>query len=398
MKMFYYLSLIIIILCCKSANKKLYEIDPRTFADNKITLSEIADDIQYITLDDSIPFVYFKYVITPDNIYVSAKDIGILRFDRKGILEKRIGRKGRGPGEFINGMSFTVDEGTGNIFVKDIRNRMKIYSKKGTFLRDISLENLGDKDGWEGDIEVYNSLLFVPNCLGTGDSEYSWVILDTLGNLVKKKKNSVPPFKTYFEREAQTFKFEDRICYYNYFDDTIYSISPDLNYRAEYLFARGDHRWSKTGFARTLEEQIPQMFKTFIPGRIFETKHFIVIPYDYLDVSGICFIEKRSKKTFLAYKPDEGSPKYIQFRKNGPHLNNDLDGGLPLKNLRYYSENGEEYITTIINPFDLINYVLGHEFSNSSPKYPDKKKELERLASSLKETDNPVLMMVRLKK
>ena len=32
------------------------------------------------------------------------------------------------------------------------------------------------------------------------------------------------------------------------------------------------------------------------------------------------------------------------------------------------------------------------------PKYPEKKKELEKLANSLKETDNPVLIIVRLKK
>ena len=42
--------------------------------------------------------------------------------------------------------------------------------------------------------------------------------------------------------------------------------------------------------------------------------------------------------------------------------------------------------------------VASNEFKNSSPKYPEKKKELEKLANSLKETDNPVLMMVRLKK
>jgi hypothetical protein len=38
------------------------------------------------------------------------------------------------------------------------------------------------------------------------------------------------------------------------------------------------------------------------------------------------------------------------------------------------------------------------EFKNSAPKYPEKKKELEKLANSLKETDNPVLKLVRLKK
>jgi len=40
---------------------------------------------------------------------------------------------------------------------------------------------------------------------------------------------------------------------------------------------------------------------------------------------------------------------------------------------------------------------IDHTFKNSTPKYPEKKKELATLADSLKETDNPVLIMLRLK-
>jgi hypothetical protein len=41
--------------------------------------------------------------------------------------------------------------------------------------------------------------------------------------------------------------------------------------------------------------------------------------------------------------------------------------------------------------------VSDSEFKTSIPKYPEKKKELEKLANSLKETDNPVLILVRLR-
>jgi len=46
----------------------------------------------------------------------------------------------------------------------------------------------------------------------------------------------------------------------------------------------------------------------------------------------------------------------------------------------------------------LKSHVASEEFKNSKPKYPGKKKELEKLANSLKETDNPVLVLVSLKK
>jgi hypothetical protein len=43
-------------------------------------------------------------------------------------------------------------------------------------------------------------------------------------------------------------------------------------------------------------------------------------------------------------------------------------------------------------------HVTFSVFKNSKSKYHEKKKELEKLANSLKETDNLILMMVRLKK
>jgi hypothetical protein len=64
----------------------------------------------------------------------------------------------------------------------------------------------------------------------------------------------------------------------------------------------------------------------------------------------------------------------------------------------YYTERGREYMLGLINPFQIKTWVTSNEFKNSTPKYPEKKQELEKLANSLKETDNPVLMTVRLKK
>ncbi len=52
----------------------------------------------------------------------------------------------------------------------------------------------------------------------------------------------------------------------------------------------------------------------------------------------------------------------------------------------------------LINPLDIKALVTTNEFKRSQPRYPEKKKELEKLANSLQETDNPVLMLVRLKK
>ena len=64
----------------------------------------------------------------------------------------------------------------------------------------------------------------------------------------------------------------------------------------------------------------------------------------------------------------------------------------------YYVEDNREYMFGLINPYQIKALVTSIEFKNSTPKYLEKKKEFEKLANSLKETDNPVLMIVRLKK
>jgi hypothetical protein len=387
-------------ISCKSPDHGLYEIDPRTFVENKITLADIADDISYIPLDNTIPIgSVYSIEITANNIYVSMKDVGIVQYDRQGTFIGIIARKGRGPGELQYGFNFAVDERTGNVFVVDHSYITKVYSDNGTFLREISLKNIGSETGWEGDIAIFNSLLFYPNSLGSGNSKYAWVFLDTLGNLVASKKNSVPPFQTNSERQAALYKFRNRLFYYNYFNDTIFAILPDLSYKAEYIFAQGEHRWPKDGITtKSITETTAQIFKLFDPGQIFETNRFIILNYSYLDIGGICLIDKKSKKTFLPIKLDERPTQYIRFRKYISNLINNLDGGSALKGLNYYSENDSEYLTSMIDPIELITIVSSNEFKNSTPKFPEKKKKLEGLVNSLKVTDNPVLMMVRLKK
>ncbi len=389
MRLYYFLFLIIIVFSCNSPDNSLYVISPPEFIESNITLKEIADDIKYIPLDNSMPLAPFKYVITPNSIYVSAKEIGILKYDREGKFIKQIGHRGRGPGEFRFGIHFTVDEKSGNVFVID-QSKIKTYSNNGIFIRDISLKNVGDGIGWGDDVELFNSLLFLPNLSDIGQTKYIWAFLDTLGNVVNLKMNPTTPFKVDTEgRGGGFYKFDNKIFYYNYFNDTLYAISSDFSYEPRYLFAQGDFRWPKQPF-----DYDSQVSKIFQYVRMFETKRFISFTSFYKLKLATVFIEKKTKKTFLSYKNEKRQRSYST---TVACLINDLDGGMPLERLEYYSEGDQEYITTLIHPVNLKLYVSGKEFIESKPKYPEKKKELEKLADSLNENDNPVLMLVKLK-
>lgn len=214
----------------KSQNKNLLEIDPRSFKDNKITLAEIADDIKYIPLDNTIPVgTVYKLKITDNNIYLSVKGAGVLKFDPSGTLVCKIGNLGRGPGEYQHFNDYAVDEKSGNVYVMQ-PGTIKVYSSAGRFVRDIKYNEYIGFVG--GDIEISNSKIFIPDYLITGDSKNAWVFLDTLGNLVSKKNNSIPPFKPNTGIEGSIYKFGNQFYYYNLYNDTIFSIAPDLKSKA----------------------------------------------------------------------------------------------------------------------------------------------------------------------
>jgi len=80
--------------------------------------------------------------------------------------------------------------------------------------------------------------------------------------------------------------------------------------------------------------------------------------------------------------------------ETGTGLINDLDGG---PNFLPRTIKNDNTIVGWIEPSKLKSHVATDDFKKSAPKYPEKKQKLEKLANSLKETDNPVLVMVRLK-
>jgi hypothetical protein len=389
------LFILFIVISCSTTDDTLYRIDPRTFVENKITLATIADDINYYPLDNTIPFSNYKYIISPNSIYVAAKHIGILKFNRNGKLIKKIGSQGRGPGEFMYGFDFAVDEKTGNVYVLD-PGKIRVYTQRGVFLKDISYDKYITSHAMAGSIEIYNSILFLPDFIMEGDSKFNWIFIDTLGNIVSNKKNSVAPFHTKVGRPGSVYWFNYKLFYYNYFNDTIFSINPDLEDIGVYLFAQGDHRWPRSKIEPNSSGQFEKQVKDlFLPIRMIETRKYIILRYYYLQRAAIAFIEKKTKKTFLSIKNNgllrEGETSSFSIK-------NDLDGGMPLTDFDYYVENDEEYLTTLINPFNLKIYLLSDEYKNTIPKYPEKRNELEKLANSFSETDNPILVYVKLKK
>ena len=370
---------------CSPKDKVHLEFDPRSTNEKAIKLSEIADDISYIILDDSVPigFINSNIRCISNSIFFSVLDVGILEYNRKGEFKKKIGSIGRGPGEYTSYVDFTVDEKSGTVYIRDRGGIIIAYSEMGTYSRSFSLPGIADHIRT---IELKDSRIFVFNYLQFEGVKYSWIVLDTLGNIIDKKERSEPIFTSRCSGSYGTYKYRDKLAYWNSYSDTVLSFSPDLSTEVSLLITPGEHRLPKS------EVDVSVLSQYLHVWQIFETNRFFIITCTYKKPS-LILIEKNGGKSYRSYL--EVERKGITSDMVGG-LENDLDGGTKFLPKGYFEENGREYLIGLVEPVTLETRIAGSEFKNIIPKYPKKKEELERLADNLKDTDNPILVLVRL--
>ncbi|MBP7223294.1 MAG: 6-bladed beta-propeller [Sedimentibacter sp.] len=388
MRFLYFVLLITILGSCKSRESILYQFDPRTVEEKEITLSDIADDITYILLDNSFPIslIYNPRYFINENIYLSAYQSGVMILDWKGKLIRRIGSIGRGPGEYVHYFNFSVDDKSGTVYVLDARV-IKVFSKTGRFLRSIELKEYGEGSDV---IEFFNSKIFISCHPQFEGVKYDWIVLDTLGNLLETKKRSIPEFTSGILIGGGVYKFDNRIYSWNPWSDTIFSISPDFILEPSFIISPGEDRLPREDFHKLEDSKL-----YYQPHIILESNHFIFTRYYHENNVIIAVIDKETRASYSTILTR--GPAVIGNNMIGG-ITNDLDGGMRFQPENYFVENDREYLAGLINPYDIKALVKTDEFKSFLPMYPEKKKAFEDLAGRIKETDNQVLMVVRLKK
>jgi len=89
--------------------------------------------------------VYFNKITdiasdSQNNIYIlDRKEKGLYKFSEEGKFQKKIGRYGRGPGEFERPISVFIDD-KDNIYILDSQNRrVEVFKNNGNFTKSIKL-------------------------------------------------------------------------------------------------------------------------------------------------------------------------------------------------------------------------------------------------------------------
>lgn len=382
----------------------------------QINLSQFTDDIKYVALESKYPFSWIgKIFISEKFIIISDMKICFL-YDNEGHFISKIGAQGRGPGEY----EFVSNIGLFNnkiVTIQSIFDLME-YNLDGSFIKKYKNGFMIDNNEnielrkW---LIIDDSLYFghVPNT--TGNVPYKALIISKSGHIkqIYKNYNIFNREKTLFsdyEDFAHIFRFKGTIYYNELFNDTLFCLNEKYELVARYFFNFGKFKMPDS--ERVKLSQGPTMANYIFIWEIFQTENYLIFKCDF----GNRFPEKRLTPLTIipGIAPANFNTKYVLglYSKNTGELifskpsttdnplftsglYNDIDGGprfFPSKQIN------DSTLVMWVTAEKLKAHIDSDDFKKSSPKYPDRKKELEVLANRLTDLDNPVLMFVTFKK
>lgn len=359
----------------------------------KVMLSDLGFiDIEYIPLESKeqsliteIDLVFFNdysinKLIPGDGYFLLKNGNNVFKFSENGKFISRIGIIGRGPQEITNIEDLDIDKENQNIYLlSGWQKKFCVYSPNGQFIRSFKVPFYIR----EFRFSENNLLCYCGN--NRGDNENSFILLDKMGHLIKKFPNR------YSFRGKSGFGFTHENLFYSYnkkinvkelYSDTIYSFENSAFYKHGVIEAGKKKVTPKVRSESTTEQICANYIQ---PLNLFEFGSFIFYAFTDKfvenDVRIYGFIGSKEKNYKVLFNLGEG-------------INNDLDGG---PNIIPLTVNNDNTIVSILDVLTLKKYISTEEFKKSKPKYPEKKQELVKLANSLNETDNPVLVLVKLK-
>lgn len=370
-------------------------IDVAGSLDNKKTvkLSEIAESIEYIPLETNSKSLFGNimcFSVTENYIFVRGYGGSILQFTRKGKFVKKIGRVGKGPGEFCQYARFDVDKQNKLITVYNYhKNKFHYYNFEGKHLYDIN-SHRGDFENFS----VINKIPVLSYGIHYGIQDYRLLTFNKDGSFIDKKVNHEK-----FKKREMTYsissgfdtymhKYGNSVLYKGQYEDTVLQISSSGKFTPRYIIDHGKYKLP-------LEKRVeyignPKEFfsaaKGYFKTKILETdKYLFISKLDYKNRSkSDCGICKKSDYRQYFLENDKGEPS---------ELINNIDEGPDF--YPYFIVN-KNCVGTYIRAHHLLEYIKERKEVTPATN-PEAKKKFDTLIKNLKEGDNPVFIIVKLK-
>lgn len=346
---------------------------------SKVKLSDLGfNDIQYIPLETNKQCLIggINRVIAGNGFFLVKYIERILTFRTDGSFVAKIGEKGNGPEEYQLAHDVAIDRTSKNIYVlSGWEQKIYVYTEDGRFIRTIPVPKYSKELTFAGN----DILCYSVNTDGLVKNSFN--LVDKNGIVIKSFPNKYPfkaqPFVIFYQHENLFYEYGSQVFKKEIYSDTIYAFVKNV-FKPKFVLEQG--KWLLTPKVRENGDWMKVLKNYVTQWNLFEFGDKIC--YEFSDKTGhFCFVGSTNSDFRSLTDWDQG-------------FVDDLDGG---PNIKLQTVEDDKTVISWVSALALKTYVASDAFKNSKPKYPEKKKALEKLANSLSENDNPVLVLVKMK-
>ncbi len=341
-----------------------------------VNITDISTDLNYIQLETNDKcLVGTRLTVYADDIYLIAIDRQkILLFNRKdGKFIREIGHQGNGPGEYSR--TYTVmpyDEEKKIVYAGENKKRYG-YSLDGQLKDTLTIPELVSEIG-----NIDDSLFaaFIPDYQGGGKNKI--IIFNQRDSLIKVFPNylSAPKTESVFiwNPGSLFYRLDRQLSFFQLFNDTIFHVSSD-SLTPRFVFNMGPY--SPPYEMKTSPQFEPD--KYFLIRTINESSKYLFCAFNF-NKSNYTAIYDKDKRTTVVndYSPGSG---------NGFLINTNDFVPPEISSINMYNE--------LICTIDAVK--IKQWFEKNPEKVPQLPESLKSLIT-IKETDNPVIIISKLKK
>lgn len=336
----------------------------------EIMLNELASDIRYVpleTTDDCLmnnEFYIMQY--TGEDIITS----GIFHFDKNGKFLNKIGSKGQGPEEYLQGL-FAFGDWKNKLLYVQNWTTLTCYGFDGTFVRSVPTPqlNMGAAGLFDENHILYSNDIYYadkanPIQLYMVDSQNGKTVGKWRGHLEENKKYGMILTSRDF-----MYNYDNSLFYKPALENVIFKILSPKKRQLVYKFD-----CSGKDIDVSADEVDPKKRFQFLSVYwAKETAQYLFVNYGMKNISRLGIYDKE-KKTFTN----------VTIKDN-------LAGGYDIHPAWTSDDNHL-----------LMIYYAGGLLQDKEKRYstgllPERKKELDELLKNIKEDDNPVVILVTLK-
>jgi len=403
MKRLIFIIMIIALFSCTEEDKpkdlRVIDLAGNVGKTSIVNLSKIAESIEYIPLetnDESLlapPLSYINF--ENGRLYIRQFQTEIKIFNKDGKFIKTFNKQGKGPQEYEGLYKFYVDPSTNNLFVYSYKGLIE-YNNEGDFIKRILFKQKKDYliYGPEDYFQINDNVNLIT--FGKYKSRYSSCVTDSLFNVLyfikysEKEHNTRLNSRQFGFLSPYFYKFRDSVRIFNGYGYNILTASNPIGVDTSFVLNYGKYDYINANLNVRNYNNLSFIRRY---SSVYESTNYIFIQFHMGSLPHKKVMLKRGKAGETVELPIAES---IFNKKTGefifidqPEFNqfgfkDDLQGG-PAFWPYYISE--DDYMVTLIDAHNFIEHAKTYEVSD----------KFKKVADNLKETDNPVLVLVKLK-